>query len=126
MQMLTCFKNYRPWVVFLCPSVRFLDFVRVTDAERSKAEKLFGTAKEPSELARQIKSQKSQGLIVPTFTNGSDSNAKERIYTEEEKAKMRAAIKNSKSITEMASLEKEWQEGRIPAYILAGSDPMDL
>ena len=47
-------QNYRYWVIWRCPSVRYLDFVKVRDSERSKAEDLFGTADEPTDLATKV------------------------------------------------------------------------
>lgn len=105
--------------------MRYLDFVKVRDEERRKATELFGTAEEPSELATKIKGQKSKGFVVPTFTNGADTPTKERIWTEEEKSRMRAAIRNASTLAEMAKLEKDLAEGRIPAYVLEGGDPME-
>lgn len=118
-------EYYRYWVIWRCPSVRYLDFAKVFDVERKKAKELFGTADEPTELASKIMGIKSKGFVVPTLIDGSESSNKERIYTEEEKKRMRAAILNAKSLAEMAKLEKEFAEGRIPAHILEGGDPME-
>lgn len=96
------------------------------DEERRKAADLFGTEDEPSALATQIKSKKSAGFVVPTFTNGDDDHHRDRIYTEEEKSKMRAAIKNATTLTEMLKLEKDMAEGRIPAHVLEGVEPMEV
>ncbi|KAH7062027.1 hypothetical protein BKA63DRAFT_538668 [Paraphoma chrysanthemicola] len=117
-------QNYRYWIVWRCPSVRFLDFAKVRDVERTKAKELFGTADEPSELASKIMGAKSKGFVVPSFANGADEN-KERIYTEDERKRMRAAILNASSLAEMAKLEKDFAEGRIPAHILEGGEPME-
>jgi hypothetical protein len=68
---------------------------------------------------------KSKGFVVPTFSNGDAGRIKERIWTEEETRKMRAAIANAKTLSEMARLEKDFAEGRIPAYVLEGGDPME-
>ena len=38
---------------------------------------------------------------------------------------MRAAILNASSLAEMAQLEKDFAEGRIPAHILEGGGPME-
>ncbi|KAF2750530.1 L domain-like protein [Sporormia fimetaria CBS 119925] len=119
-------ENYRYWVIWRCPSVRFLDFERVREAERKKAAELFGTADEPTELAKQIMSKKSKGNTASTFSNGDVDQSKQRIWTEEEKRKMRAAIARAGSLAEMAALEKEFSEGRIPKHILEGPDPMDV
>lgn len=115
-------ENYRYWLIYLVPSLRYLDYAKVRDAERTKAKELFGTEEEPTELATRIKGTKSKGFVVPSFENGEDAAVKERVWTEEEKAKMRAAILSAKSLEEMAKLEKDWREGRIPAHVLAGPE----
>lgn len=120
-------ENYRYWVIWRCPSVRFLDFAKVRQMEREKASELFGTTDAPTDLASQIMGVKSKGFVVPTFTNGADEGSgKERIYTEDEKKRMRAAIHNATSLAEMARLEKEFAEGRIPAHILERGEPMEI
>jgi hypothetical protein len=53
-RMLTFGQNYRYWVIWRCPSVRYLDFAKVRDVERKKATELFGTAEEPTELASKV------------------------------------------------------------------------
>lgn len=111
-------------MIWRCPTVRYLDFVKVKDVERQKAEELFGTSEEPTELASKIMGVKSKGFVVPT-TNGTDTNGKERIYTDDEKRRMRAAISAASSLAEMAKLEKDFVEGRIPAHVLEGGDPME-
>lgn len=47
-------QNYRYWVLWRCPSVRFLDYAKVKDAERRKAAELFGTSEQPTELASKV------------------------------------------------------------------------
>ncbi|KAF9694655.1 hypothetical protein EKO04_007587 [Ascochyta lentis] len=117
-------ENYRYWVIWRCPTVRYLDYAKVKDVERNKAAELFGTAEEPTELASKIMGVKSKGFVVPT-TNGSDGYGKDRIYTDDEKKRMRAAIQAASSLAEMARLERDFAEGRIPAHILEGGDPME-
>lgn len=69
---------------------------------------------------------KSKGFTVPTFGNGGDDSGRERIYTEDEKKRMRTAIQNAKSLDEIAKLEKDFAEGRIPAHVLKGTDAMEM
>lgn len=53
---LTCgVQHYRYWVIWRCPTVRFLDYQKVRQAEREKAEAVFGTAEEPTELATKVR-----------------------------------------------------------------------
>lgn len=47
-------QNYRYWVLWLCPHVRFLDYIKVKQAEREQAKELFGTTDEPTELANTV------------------------------------------------------------------------
>jgi hypothetical protein len=63
---------------------------------------------------------KSKGITASAFTNGSEKESTKRIYTEDEKRRMRIAIQNASSLTEMAKLEQDLAEGRIPTYVLEG------
>ncbi|KAF2703596.1 U2 small nuclear ribonucleoprotein A [Pleomassaria siparia CBS 279.74] len=122
-------ENYRYWIIWRCPSVRFLDFVKVRDAERKKAVELFGTTEEPTALATKIMGVKSKGVIVPTFStaNGDENSGhKERIWTDEERRRMRAAIQAAGSLAEIARLEKDFAEGRMPAHLMEGGEPMEI
>lgn len=75
----------------------------------------------------QIISVKSKGFVVPNFSGSKDDDnvGRGRIWTDEEKRRMRVAIQNASSLAEMASLEKDYAEGRIPKHILEGPDPME-
>ena len=52
---LTASQHYRHWIIWRCPTVRFLDYQKVKDVERAKATELFGTAQEPSALASKVR-----------------------------------------------------------------------
>ena len=41
-------------MIWRCPTIRFLDYQKVKDVERNKANELFGTLKEPSALASKV------------------------------------------------------------------------
>jgi hypothetical protein len=47
-------QNYRYWVIWRCPTVRYFDFAKVRDVERKKAKDLFGTAEAPTDLASKV------------------------------------------------------------------------
>ncbi|KIL93575.1 u2 small nuclear ribonucleoprotein a [Fusarium avenaceum] len=109
--------NYRYWVLWKCPSVRFLDFVKVKESEREKARELFGTEEEPTPLASKI-----QGIKTTTFNasaDGSDAPSKlSRIkLTDVEKKRLQERIKKATSLQEIIALEKELNEGRLPSGI---------
>jgi len=119
-------ENYRYYLIYRIPTLRFLDFAKIRDVERQKARQLFGTLEDPTDLAQQIMKIKSKGGFVPTLPGDEDRNAKQRIWTDEEKRKMKAAIQRAGSLAEMAALEKDFAEGRIPKYVLEGPDLMEM
>jgi len=95
--------------------VRFLDFKKVRQQERTNAAELFGTVDEPSELAVQIMSIEPQSAKALPATNGDEKSfSKKYIHTKEEADRIKAAIKAAGSMEEIARLEKDLAAGRIP------------
>ncbi|KAI6382060.1 U2 snRNP complex subunit [Pyricularia grisea] len=121
-------ENYRYWVLWRCPSVRFLDFQKVKQAEREHAKEIFGTEAEPTELALKIIGTKSNSLDKAAKTANAASTAGSKLsrikLTDEERQRLQERIKNAKSLDEILRLEKELNEGRLPAGIHA-SDMME-
>jgi len=111
-------EHYRHWILWRCPSVRFLDYRKVKEVEREKASELFGTAKEPTALASKIMGVKSRTFDTLT-ANGTSAAATSKNYrvklTEQERKKVEGMIKNAKSLEDIIRLEKELNEGRVPA-----------
>jgi len=119
-------ENYRYWILWRCPQIRFLDFQKVKDAERSKAKELFGTVDAPTELAWSIMAARSdKGAIfgAAPSANGTGSNKRMKV-TEEEKKRFQLLIQKAKTLAEVQRLEKAFNEGRLPAGVMDG-DAMD-
>lgn len=122
-------ENYRYWIIWRMPSIRFLDFQKVKDVERQKAKELFGTQEEPSALASKIMGTKSRTFEVGAVnTNGravpADKSMRVKM-TETEKKRVEKMIREAKSLQEIARLEKELNDGRIPAGAADG-DRMEI
>lgn len=142
-------QHYRSWIVWRCPTVRFLDYVKVKDVERAKATELFGTSDAPTALASKVRCPLM--LSLPTFlliqphqilniksraiesgagaaptpiTGGSDRIARVKL-TETERKRVEHLIRNAKSMQEITRLEKELNEGRVPAGVADG-EVMDM
>lgn len=99
------------------------------DAERARAAELFGTFEEPSALASKIIGVKSRTFDVPSSTaaggaaqTGSGERAIRVKLTETERKRVEKMIREAKSLQEIARLEKELNEGRIPGGALDGLD----
>jgi U2 small nuclear ribonucleoprotein A' len=103
--------------------VRFLDYIKVKQAERDQGRELFGTPEEPTALATQIMSQKSQGrsLSSAAAAAGANGQAPSRLsrikLTDAERKRLQEKIKNATSLQEIIALEKELNEGRLPTGI---------
>lgn len=125
-------QNYRSWIIWRVPTVRFLDYHKVKDAERKHAEELFGTHDEPSELASKIMGIKSRtfdvsgGAVSGAAAAAGGRAPTERAIrvklTEKERKRVEKMIREAKSLQEITRLEKELNEGRIPGGGVLGED----
>ena len=106
-------QNYRYYILYRCPSIRFLDFQKVKDAERKHTTELFGTHDEPTDLARSIAANKSKGF-APAVVNGTAKKASVK-FDEKEKARFEKMVMKAKSLDQVRALEKAFAEGRLPA-----------
>lgn len=120
--------HYRHWVIWRCPTVRFFDFQKVKDVERRKAEELFGTHDLPTDVAKKIMSTKSNKFDVVTSAreadSGSAASATSKLahikLTDTERTRLQERIRKATNLEEIARLEKELAEGRIPAGVYEG------
>ncbi|GLI72754.1 U2 snRNP complex subunit [Penicillium ochrochloron] len=109
-------ENYRYWIIWLAPSVRFLDYQKVKDVERKQAKELFGTVEQPSALASKIMGIKSRAFDASSAaaTTGQADKAIRVKLTDAERKRVEKMIREAKSLQEITRLEKELNEGRIP------------
>ena len=66
---------------------------------------------------------RSKGFVVPSYT---ENDARVTNYTDAQKEAIQRLIKNASSLEEMAKLEKDVQEGRIPVHLLEETEPMEM
>ncbi|EKD21728.1 uncharacterized protein L3040_004950 [Drepanopeziza brunnea f. sp. 'multigermtubi'] len=118
-------EHYRYWVIWRCPSVRFLDYKKVKDIEREKAKELFGSSSAPSALASKIMTVKSKVFDIPS-ANGTAAPSSTKNYrvklTDKERKKVEELIRNAKSLQDIIRLEQELNEGRVPAAAQAADE----
>nr|POE71953.1 u2 small nuclear ribonucleoprotein a' [Quercus suber] len=119
-------NNYRYYVLWRCPSIRFLDFQKVKDAERVQGKELFGTYEAPSQLAQSIvavRTNKPASYSSAPMLNGTGKNAQMKL-SEQEQARFKSLISKAKTLEEVQKLEKAYREGRLPMGVL-DADAMD-
>ncbi|KAL6232110.1 hypothetical protein BDW75DRAFT_218445 [Aspergillus navahoensis] len=117
-------EHYRLWIIWRIPSVRFLDYQKIKDAERAKAAELFGTAEEPSALASKIIGVKSRTFDIPSGVGADQPPPEKRLrvkLTDSERKRIEKMIREAKSLQEITRLERELNEGRIPGVALDGA-----
>ncbi|KAF3483086.1 U2 small nuclear ribonucleoprotein A [Arthroderma uncinatum] len=117
-------EHYRYWIIWINPTIRFLDYQKVKDVEREKAKELFGAStKQPTALASKILGIKSRAFDISaaadttasSSTGGTGSEKPLRVkLTPEERKRVEKMIREAKSLQEITRLEKELNEGRIP------------
>ncbi|KAK1237798.1 hypothetical protein MKX07_003634 [Trichoderma sp. CBMAI-0711] len=110
-------EHYRYWVIWRCPSVRFLDYQKVKQAERDKARELFGTEEEPTALATSIMGKKSKVDVTANGSSAAPSKLSRIKLTDAEKQRLQERIKKATSLQEIIALEKELNEGRLPSGV---------
>ncbi|KAI5861923.1 L domain-like protein [Durotheca rogersii] len=127
--------HYRYWVLWRCPSVRFLDYEKVKEAERKRARELFGSAEQPTELATQIMGVRSKAFDPTAASNGGGGGGgggasggslparMSRIkLTDGEKRRLQDMIKHATSLDEITRLEAMLREGRMPPGVHLGDE----
>ncbi|EFX02898.1 small nuclear ribonucleoprotein a [Grosmannia clavigera kw1407] len=105
-------EHYRYWVVWRCPTVRFLDFQKIMSTKSRKFDVVTG-----------VGGRRAAGGAA----GGSDGTSRlSRIkLTDAERKRLQERIKKASSLEEIARLEKELSEGRLPTGIYAEGDSME-
>ncbi|KAF2148996.1 small nuclear ribonucleoprotein U2, A [Myriangium duriaei CBS 260.36] len=109
-------EHYRLWIIFLLPSVRHLDFIRVRDAERTASRELFGTLVAPTDTARKILQQTTGRPLPVADGDGGEPPAKRMKVrmTDEERKRVEQMVRDATSLKEIERLERMIAEGRVP------------
>jgi len=118
-------KWYRLWMIFVCKSLRVLDFERIKDKERKAVTQLFLTPdKLPTSLAASLSATRTSAAaalaaqtnesLVSATARSIAPGASGRLMTAAEKERIREAIKASKNAEEVKKLEQQLREGYIP------------
>uniref|UniRef100_A0A8R1HQI1 U2A'/phosphoprotein 32 family A C-terminal domain-containing protein n=1 Tax=Caenorhabditis japonica TaxID=281687 RepID=A0A8R1HQI1_CAEJA len=105
--------NYRLYIIYKLPSVRVIDFNRVRLTERDAAKKMF---KGKSGKKARDAIQKSVHTEEPSEveTNGNGGGIPGQKLTDEDRDKIKEAIRNAKSLSEVNYLQSILASGKVP------------
>ncbi|WFD42053.1 U2 snRNP complex subunit [Malassezia psittaci] len=113
-------KHYREYTIWRIPSVRVLDFKRVTDKERDYARSLMELSDgRPSELAVQLSGDVASisgasATHASQFEPGAPLSGGGRQLTAKDRAAIQQAIDQSESLEEIRRLEDQLKMGYLP------------
>ena len=111
-------QHYRLYTICHIPSLKVLDFCRITTAERDKARRL---AKSAAGAALESDVQQEAQQQDRTFTPGEGQSAAESFqtsFTPEQKEQLRTMVANAKSPQEIEQIESFVQRGIFPSHLL--------
>ena len=106
-------QHYRLYAIKHIPSLKVLDFQRVTKTERDRAERLASSAAGAA-LESDVQ---EEGRQSKTFTPGEGESAEESFvvnFTPEEKERIREMVANAKSPQEIEEIERSVKRGILP------------
>lgn len=113
--------NYRAWLIYSIPSLRWLDFNKVKQSERDNAKKLF-INEEDDTLTTLAKSMGAQAVSAEQAINGSkgaktfevEDNSTNKGLTDEQKMRIRKAIEKAGTLEEIQRLKRMLADGFVP------------
>ncbi|CAB9501185.1 U2 small nuclear ribonucleoprotein A [Seminavis robusta] len=110
-------QHYRLYIIHRIPSLKTLDYVKITTSERDRAKRLANSA---AGAALESDVQK-EALSTKTFVPGEGESAQETFvtnFTPEQKEQIRQLVANAKSPAEIDEIERSVQRGVFPQHLL--------
>jgi len=114
-------QHYRLYTIHKIPSLKSLDFVRITASERDRSERLASSAAGAaleSDVQQEANSSMAAGG-AKTFTPGEGESAQEAFvtnFTHEQKEMIRQMVADAKSPAEIDDIERSVKRGVFPSF----------
>eukprot|EP00934_Nitzschia_sp_Nitz4_P003928 Nitzschia sp. Nitz4//scaffold55_size114948//55103//55909//NITZ4_003900-RA/size114948-processed-gene-0.67-mRNA-1//-1//CDS//3329554527//3918//frame0 len=109
-------QHYRLYAVQSIPSLKVLDFVRISKTERERAERLANSAAGAA-LEADVQGERQTPGAAKTFVPGEGQSAEESFkasFTPEEKLQIRELVAQAASPAEIEEIERYVQRGVLP------------
>jgi hypothetical protein len=115
-------QHYRLYTIKSIPSLKVLDYVKISKTERDRAERLANSAAGAAlEADVQGEQQSSSSSSAKTFVPGEGLDAQKTftaIFTTEEKEQIRELVANASSPAEIEEIELSVKRGVLPPQLL--------
>jgi hypothetical protein len=110
-------QHYRLYAIKHIPSLKTLDYTKITKTERERAERLANSAAGAA-LESDVQAEANNGTNnTKTFVPGEGTSAKETFvtsFTKDQKEQIRQMVANAKSPTEIEEIERSVKRGIFP------------
>ena len=117
-------QHYRLYAIHRIPTLKVLDYVRITATERDRAERLANSAAGAA-LESDVQQEANQSTTTAkTFVPGEGESAEEAFvtnFTPEQKESIRQMVANAKSPAEIDEIERSVKQGIFPT-VPAGTE----
>ena len=121
-------QHYRLYAIHRIPSLKVLDYVRITASERDRAERLANSAAGAA-LESDVQQEANQSAAnAKTFVPGEGESAEEAFvtnFTPEQKETIRQMVANAKSPAEIDEIERSVRRGIFPTLPTTGAETSD-
>jgi hypothetical protein len=115
-------QHYRLYTIQQIPSLKTLDYTRITKTERERAERLANSAAGAalqSDVQSEAKNGSTSTTTTKTFVPGEGESAKESFvtsFTKEQKEEIRELVANARSPAEIDEIERSVKRGIFPSF----------
>ncbi|KAG2378362.1 hypothetical protein C9374_008505 [Naegleria lovaniensis] len=110
-------ENYRIYIIFLVPSIKVIDFVKVRKIERERAKHVFGTLDKPTPEAQNILGTAPTGQQAPNVGTKAEATTEKKPVSglsSEDISKIKNAILKATSLQEIEYYKEALRQGRLP------------
>ncbi|GLJ45671.1 hypothetical protein SUGI_0961290 [Cryptomeria japonica] len=119
--------NYRFYAINKLKKLRLLDFRKIKQKERLEAEKFFASKEAEEDAKREPVKTFTPGEVPMVTEAPSEQQAPKAVPpTPEQILAIKAAIANSQTLQEVATLEKALKSGQLPADLKISDDDMKI
>ncbi|EFC50551.1 predicted protein [Naegleria gruberi] len=109
-------ENYRLYLIFLLPTLKYLDFIKVKKIERDRSKHIYGTLAKPTEEAQKILGITKTAAVISTETSNKQASAltEKPALSPEEIMKIKKAIIQAKTLQEVEYYKQALKQGILP------------
>jgi U2 small nuclear ribonucleoprotein A' len=112
---ISAYKGYREYVIHHIPSLKFLDFKKITPKERKAAAKFFKSKE--GKILKDMRNSCNGSGSGSSSSSSSSSTSDKSIMSIEEKAVIRQAVQNATTKEQVDEIQRLLEAGNFPFHL---------